>query len=133
MIKKDYLSEVEALFVQRAVAYNQNNIPRLFVIWADVGQDVHGFVARCDELIPRDDYWVVKFMPLTNILQVKYTIDKQPDWPNPNGGVIPGHTFINDPRTKTPEELRWLICKYDGMSDGRIILETGETFPPCDS
>ena len=106
MIKKDYLSEVEALYVQRE-ALAPTKVPRLFVVWADVGQGVHGFVA-VRESVAGD---VVKFKPVTDIVALQNCVECA-------GTDI---EFEVDYRKRKPEDLLWMIVSKATWKDEEAI------------
>lgn len=95
MIKKDYLSEVEALYVQREALHSEDDIPRLFVVWAEVGQSVHGFVAARESI---DEHRVVRFTPVTDIVVLQNHVRRVDDL-----------EFVVDYRKRAPEDLMWMI------------------------
>ena len=106
MIKKDYLSEVEALYVQRE-ALALTKVPRLFVVWADVGQGVHGFVA-VRESVQGD---VVKFKPVTDIVALQNYVER--------AGT--DSEFEVDYRKRKPEDLLLLLIGHASWKDEEAI------------
>lgn len=106
MIKKDYLSEVETLYVQRE-ALVPAKVPRLFVVWADVGQGVHGFVAVREDL----QGGVVKFKPVTDVVALQNYVER--------AGT--DSEFEVDYRKRKPEDLLWLIVGSSAWKDEEAI------------
>ena len=105
MIKKDYLSEVEALYVQRE-ALVTSMVPRLFVVWADVGQGVHGFVAVREDL----QAGIVKFRPVTDIVALHNHVVRGP-----------ALQVDVDYRLRRPEDLLWIIVGGSTWKDEDAI------------
>lgn len=92
MIKVDYLSEVEALWVQRQAVVQSPIQDRVIAVWAIVGKDVHGFTAVVD----RVDGGVVHFTPVCDIVSL---ISRETTWPGGTHGFIDyskrdGHTLV---------------------------------------
>lgn len=118
MIKKDYLSEVETLYVQKQVLHDQDNIPRLFAVWANVGRDVHGFAAVCESTNSQN---VVQFKPVTDIVTLKYKVERLPSVTHNGNAVGELHDFTFDPRKKSPVELVMLFIDGSKWKDEDAI------------
>ena len=118
MIKKEYLSEVEALYAQGQALHTQPNIPRLFPVVAHVGRDVHGFVA-VRESVSND---IVTFKPVSDIVALHYEIVQMPSMIS-NGKPVEGHwhEYTFDPSLKTPDTLVRLLLDRSKWKDQDAI------------
>jgi hypothetical protein len=79
MLKQNYLSEVETLWVSRAVVVDEKPKDRLISVYANVGTDVHGFAAVVESTEEVGSSWLVKFSPVTDIAVIRSRMERFPD------------------------------------------------------
>lgn len=127
MIKKDYLSEVEALYVAQQALIGTDSLPTLFVVWADVGQEVHGFVARTDSITPSGSGWVVQFTPACDITVLRPKTTTQAAWTDDDGVTHPPQKFVSDPRKRSSQDLLWMLTNAAGKVDEDLICDQEPT------
>ena len=111
MIKVDYLSEVEALYVQQEALIERSSVPDLFAVWAEVGRDVHGFVARVKNITQHSTGRVAQFAPVTDIAVLRYRMVDFGD----------GKLTAIDPRKRLPKDLMQSLVHASPRKDEDAI------------
>jgi hypothetical protein len=122
MIQKDYLSEVEATYVQGQVLVDKVPSNRLTSIWAIVGKDIHGFAAVIEDKELLGSSWLVKFSPVSDIVVIRSYMVAGNTWVNPDTGVeaqVPDH-FI-DVLKFNPQEHAMRFCTLSKWVDAEKI------------
>jgi hypothetical protein len=89
----------------------------MLVVCADVGQEVHGFVAKTDSIAPNGSSSIVRFTPVCDIAALR-----QEKFP-----YRYGNRWVHDPRKRKPEDLVLLLLRAAKGVDEEKICDQGPT------